>query len=58
MVMANFPMVSVTRSGWVTTVSRSRRPKYSLGGRLLTMTPPSPGTMRTRATAVLRRPVP
>ena len=51
------PVVSVTRSGCVTTVSRSRRPKYSLGGRLLTTMTPSPGTMRTRATAVLRRPV-
>src|SRR4029077_8911110 len=54
---SNRPVVSVTRSGCVTTVSRSRRPKYSLGGRLLTTMTPSPGTMRTRATAVLRRPV-
>src|SRR5438477_287652 len=47
--------MSTTSTGQPST--RSRRPKYSLDGRLLTITAPSPGTMRTRATAVLRRPV-
>src|SRR5215472_15691413 len=48
--------VSVSRSGCSTTCSRRRCPRYCIGLLWLIRIRPSPGWMRTRAIAVLRRP--
>ena len=53
------PLRSSMRIGARTCIISTSRPKYSLASRPLTMMRPSPlGCRRTRATAVLRRPVP
>src|SRR5437762_9815974 len=57
-VMSNFRCILVTRSGASAAISRTRRPRYARGSLSLTVTRPSPGVMRTRAIAFLRRPVP
>src|SRR5256885_8690530 len=56
--MSNFRCVLVTRSGASAASSSTRRPRKASGSFSLTMTRPSPGWMRTRATAFFRRPVP
>src|SRR4051812_38065271 len=52
------PSVPVTRNGIRTSVSLTALPKCSSSDRPLTTISPSPGSSRTRAIAVLRRPVP
>src|SRR3990172_9551087 len=52
------PSVPVTRNGILTSASSIACPKCSASERPLTTISPSPGSSRTRATAVLRRPVP
>src|SRR5438105_8691591 len=56
--MSNLRCVLVTRSGASAAISRTRRPRYASGSFSLTVIRPSPGWMRTRAIAFLRRPVP
>src|ERR1700730_7474261 len=56
--ISNFRCVLVTRSGASAAISRTRRPRYASVSFSLITTRPSPGWMRTRATAFLRRPVP
>src|SRR5713226_7160765 len=58
MLMSNFRCVLVTRSGASAANSSTRRPRKASGSFSLTVTRPSPGWMRTRATAFFRRPVP
>src|ERR1700704_5957782 len=58
MLMSNFRCVLVTRSGASAAISSTRRPRYASVSLSLITTRPSPGWMRTRATAFLRRPVP
>src|SRR5258708_525248 len=58
MLMSNLRCVLVTRRGASATSSRTRRPRNASGAFSLTVTRPSPGCRRTRATAFLRRPVP
>src|SRR4051794_40103880 len=53
-----WPSVPVTRNGIRTSVSLTALPKCSSSERPLTTISPSPGSRRTRAIAVLRRPVP
>src|SRR5712691_10044581 len=53
-----WPSVPVTRKGIRTSDSLIALPKCSARLRPLTTISPSPGSSRTRATAVLRRPVP
>src|ERR1700732_3347290 len=48
----------VMRSGARAAISRTLRPRYASVSLSLITTRPSPGWMRTRATAFLRRPVP
>src|SRR5512140_2262224 len=52
------PSVPVTRNGIRTSASSIAAPKCSTSERPFTTISPSPGRSRTRATAVLRRPVP
>src|SRR5687767_193113 len=52
------PSVPVTRKGIRTSDSLTALPKCSSSDRPLTTISPSPGSSRTRAMAVLRRPVP
>src|ERR1051326_5880165 len=56
--MSNLRWVLVTRSGASAASSRTRRPRKASGSFSLTTTRPSPGWIRTRATAFFRRPVP
>src|SRR4029077_6785177 len=56
--MSNLRCVLVTRSGARAAISRTRRPRYAIVSFSLVPRRPSPGWMRTRATAFLRRPVP
>src|ERR1700730_10787353 len=56
--MSNLRCVLVTRNGASAAISRTRRPRYASGSFSLTVIRPSPGWMRTRAMAFLRRPVP
>src|SRR4030081_2422659 len=56
--MSNLRCVLVTRSGASAAISRTRRPRYASGSFSLTVIRPSPGWIRTRAIAFLRRPVP
>src|SRR5438309_3141028 len=56
--MSNLRCVLVTRSGASAAISRTRRPRYASGSFSLKVILPSPGWMRTRAIAFLRRPVP
>src|SRR5258708_5471156 len=55
---SNFRCVLVTRSGALAASSRTRRPRNASRSLSLTVILPSPGWIRTRATAFLRRPVP
>ena len=52
------PSVPVTRNGIRTSASLTALPKCSSSERPLTTISPSPGSSRTRAMVVLRRPVP
>src|SRR5262249_53118129 len=52
------PVVDVTSNGWRMIMRDDSRPKYSSAGRALTVIPPSPARSLTRATEVLRLPVP
>src|SRR5690606_10133298 len=54
---SNLPSVSVTSRGCCKVFRTRGRPKYSTASRPLTIMRPVPGTRRTRATAVFRRPV-
>src|ERR1700681_1376443 len=56
--MSNLRWVLVTRSGASAAISRTRLPRYASVSLSLITTRPSPGWIRTRATAFLRRPVP
>src|ERR1700730_5875842 len=56
--MSNLRWVLVPRSGASAAISRTRLPRYASVSLSLITTRPSPGWMRTRATAFLRRPVP
>src|SRR4029077_12966860 len=56
--MSSLRCVLVTRSGARAAISRTLRPRYASVSLSLIRTRPSPGWMRTRATAFLRRPVP
>src|SRR5450756_412160 len=56
--MSNLRCMLVTRSGASAAISRTFRPRYASVSLSLITTRPSPGWMRTRATAFLRRPVP
>src|SRR6266851_6281430 len=56
--MSNLRCVLVMRSGARAAISRTLRPRYARVSFSLMRTRPSPGWMRTRATAFLRRPVP
>src|SRR3979411_1904048 len=58
MLMSNLRWVLVTRRGAREAIYSTRRPRYASGSFSLTVTLPSPGWMRTRAMAFLRRPVP
>src|SRR5439155_7069077 len=55
---SNFRCVLVTRSGANAASSSTRRPRNASASFSLISTRPSPGWMRTRATAFFRRPVP
>src|SRR5262249_49036388 len=55
---SNCVTFSVSTSGCRTTICPVSRAKYSFAGRSLTMKSPFPGLMNTRATELLRRPVP
>src|SRR5438046_979909 len=55
---SNFRCVLVTRSGANAASSSTRRPRNASASFSLTVTRPSPGWMRTRATAFFRRPIP
>jgi hypothetical protein len=57
-VMSKLAVVFVSSSGWRTTMRPVSREKNSSTGLPLTEMTPLPGLMYTRATAVLRRPVP
>ena len=50
--------VEVTSNGWRMIIRDDSRPKYSSAGRSLTVISPSPARSLTRATEVLRLPVP
>src|SRR4029077_19595516 len=56
--MSSLRCVLVTRSGARAAISRTLRPRYASVSLSLISTRPSPGWIRTRATAFLRRPVP
>src|SRR5487761_912375 len=56
--MSNLRCMLVMRSGARAAISRTLRPRYASVSLSLITTRPSPGWMRTRATAFLRRPVP
>src|SRR6267143_5541737 len=56
--MSNLRWVFVIRRGARAAISSTRRPRYASGSLSLTVILPSPGWMRTRAMAFLRRPVP
>src|SRR5690349_15052568 len=58
MLTSNLRWVLVMRSGASAASSSTRRPRKASGSFSLTVTRPSPGWMRTRATAFFRRPVP
>ncbi len=55
---SNCPMVLVSWSGWQITIRSVSRGKYSSKDRRFTTMFPAPGLSQTRATEVLRRPVP
>src|SRR5882762_1278870 len=55
---SNCVSFSVSTSGWRTTICPVSRAKYSFAGRSFTMKSPLPALMNTRATELLRRPVP
>src|SRR5437660_11440527 len=55
---SNLRWVLVIRSGASAASSSTRRPRNARGSFSLTVIRPSPGCIRTRATAFLRRPVP
>src|ERR1700716_884352 len=56
--MSNLRCVLVMRRGARAAISRTLRPRYASVSLSLITTRPSPGWMRTLATAFLRRPVP
>jgi hypothetical protein len=56
--MSNRPRLSVSVSGWRTIIRPVSREKNSSTGLPLTTMSPLPGFKNTRATALLRRPVP
>src|SRR6266853_5105284 len=55
---SNWVSLSVSTRGWRTTICPVSRAKYSFAGRSFTMKSPLPALMNTRATELLRRPVP